>query len=186
MDCEHHFHVAPWVLISDPPQAVDICCHCGERKTRVLWPNARPPIPDDCGKFHPERPGYAFTMMERDDDRTSRAPPVAWRYRHNLSELKEGWLFTDIKPIYVDGKGGWTVQPLYAHPEDAPGGPGTIEQAIVHLTHEWGPGYGVACSSAGNDWDQTTEVDRMTCERCRGTAWAVAALNRVDRPKGEK
>ena len=50
----------------------------------------------------------------------SDAAPVAWRYRHNLSELKEGWLYTDIKPIYVDGKGGWTVHSLYARPEDAP------------------------------------------------------------------
>ncbi len=64
-NCEHHFHRAPWTLTTDPPQAVDICCHCGERKTTVLWPNARPPIPDDCGKFHPERPGHCFTMMER-------------------------------------------------------------------------------------------------------------------------
>ena len=55
-ECEHHFHEAPWVLISNPPQAVDICCQCGERRTRML-PDTRPRIPESCGKFHPEKPG---------------------------------------------------------------------------------------------------------------------------------
>ncbi len=61
----HHFHcIAMWVLTSDPPQEVHICCHCGERINRIKPLVKKHLIPDSCGKFHPERPGHCYTMME--------------------------------------------------------------------------------------------------------------------------
>ncbi|KKM95800.1 hypothetical protein LCGC14_1184610 [marine sediment metagenome] len=66
-ECEHHFHIAPWILTSNPPQEVHICCHCGERITHTKPSVKKHLIPDKCGKFHPERPGHCYIMMEREE-----------------------------------------------------------------------------------------------------------------------
>ncbi|KKM78002.1 hypothetical protein LCGC14_1364300 [marine sediment metagenome] len=40
---------------------------------------------------------------------------------------------------------------------------------IIHFTHVWGLGFGVACSQVGGDWKQTTDRDGVTCKRCQET-----------------
>jgi hypothetical protein len=51
--------------------------------------------------------------------------PVAWRYRYRkpASPLDDFWSATVKLPEWLgpEGNVGWEVQPLYAHPEDAPG-----------------------------------------------------------------
>ena len=49
----------------------------------------------------------------------SDAAPVAWRYRDKAGG--QGWLLTS-SPVFFEPE-RYEVQPLYAHPEDAPGGP---------------------------------------------------------------
>lgn len=62
---KHHFHIAPYILLSDPPKEVYICCYCGDRREVLHFVQKKVPIPESCGKFHPEKPGHCFTMMEK-------------------------------------------------------------------------------------------------------------------------
>ncbi len=39
----------------------------------------------------------------------------------------------------------------------------------VHLEHEWGEQYGVACSSHGVGWASTPHWQQTTCQKCTQT-----------------
>jgi hypothetical protein len=53
VECHHCMHDTGVILTSNPPQAVEICCMCGEKKTlRLVIPLDSP---KGHGKYHPSR-----------------------------------------------------------------------------------------------------------------------------------
>jgi len=53
------------------------------------------------------------------------AAPVAWRYK---PKRMKHWNFTRTKPLVGKHPEEWEIQPLFAHPEDAPEGPWVVDE----------------------------------------------------------
>ena len=56
----------------------------------------------------------------------------------------------------------------------------------VHLTHVCGLGYGVACSSRGSGWKQTTDIGAVTCERCQDSVQYAQRMKQAAPTEGDE